>query len=163
MAATVLRHIGLKVESMDEINWTNKIFAQNSSFNHINTVTIWISVLDQRKGGSRREFTVTWWHRNFNADVTLQVARLFKARGVGGRLGHQHGFGRLAAPGQAGDSDMVGGGPPSPARAPHIIIHTYLTSQVTWIILHTYPNYPTYLLIYPTYPLHAYVADKQPR
>jgi len=40
---------------MDEINWTNKIFAQNSSFNHINTVTIWIPVLDQRKGGSRRE------------------------------------------------------------------------------------------------------------
>jgi len=28
------------------------------------------------------------------------------------------------------------------------------------IILNTYPNYPTYLVIYPTYPLHAYVADK---
>ena len=38
-------------------------------------------------------------------------------RNVGGRLAHQHGLGRLAAPGQAGDSDMVGGGPPSPARA----------------------------------------------
>ena len=28
------------------------------------------------------------------------------------------------------------------------------------IILNTYPNYPTYLVIYPTYLLHAYVADK---
>ena len=46
-------------------------------------------------------------------------------RNVGGRLAHQHGFGRLAAPGQAGDSDMVGGGPPSPARAPVSGIHTY--------------------------------------
>ena len=76
------------------------------------------------------------------------------------------GFGRLAAPGQAGDSDMVGGGPPSPARAPVSGIRTYLTyvSQISHIlisiILQTYPNYPTYLVIYLTYPLHAYVADK---
>jgi len=65
-------------------------------------------------------------------------------RNVGGRLGHQHGFGRLAAPGQAGDSDMVGGGPPSPARAPVSGIHTYpITLSIR--ILHTYPNYPTYV------------------
>ena len=88
-------------------------------------------------------------------------------RNVGGRLGHQHEFqpGRLAAPGQADDSDMVA----SPARAPVSGIHTYLTflSQLSYIlisiILKMYPNYPTYLVIYPIYPLHAYVADKQPR
>jgi len=36
-------------------------------------------------------------------------------------------------------------------------------SQLISIILNTYPNYPTYLVIYPTYPLHTYdtyVADK---
>ena len=65
-------------------------------------------------------------------------------RNVGGRLAHQHGFGRLAAPGQAGDSDMVGGGPPSPARAPVSGIHTYPIS-LSIPILHTYPNYPTYV------------------
>ena len=54
---------------MDEINWTNKNLAQNTSFNHINAVTIWNPILDQRKGGSKR-------HRNFNA---LQMW-LFKLR-----------------------------------------------------------------------------------
>jgi hypothetical protein len=53
-----------------------------------------------------------------------------------------------------------------------IILHSYpnyptYLSQLSYIlisiILHTYPNYPTYLVIYPTYPLHAYVADKQTR
>ena len=66
-------------------------------------------------------------------------------RNVGGRLAHQHGFGRLAAPGQAGDSDMVGGGPPSPARAAPVSgIHTYPIS-LSIRILHTYPNYPSYV------------------
>ena len=65
-------------------------------------------------------------------------------RNVGGRLGLQHGFGWLVAPCQAGDSDMVGGGPPSPARAPLSGIHTYPISS-SILILHTYPNYPTYL------------------
>ena len=48
-------------------------------------------------------------------------------RNVGGRLGLglQRGFGRLAAPGQAGDTDMEGGRPPSPAQAPLSGIHTY--------------------------------------
>jgi hypothetical protein len=63
-------------------------------------------------------------------------------RNVGGRLAHQ---GRLAAPGQAGDSDMVGGGPPSPARAAPVSgIHTYPIS-LSIRILHTYPNYPSYV------------------
>jgi len=53
-----------------------------------------------------------------------------------------------------------------------IILHSYpnyptYLSQLSYIlisiILLTYPNYPTYLFIYPTYPLHAYVADKQTR
>ena len=53
-----------------------------------------------------------------------------------------------------------------------IILHSYpnyptylsqLSYKLISIILHTYPNYPTYLVIYPTYPLHAYVADKQTR
>ena len=66
-------------------------------------------------------------------------------RNVGGRLAHQHGLGRLAAPGQAGDSDMVGGGPPSPARAAPVSgIHTYPIS-LSILILHTYPNYPSYV------------------
>ena len=103
--------------------------------------------------------------------VVLPLAINFSRndRNVGGRLGHQHEFGRLAAPGQADDSDMVGGGPPSPARAPVSGIQTYLTflSQLSYIlisiILKMYPNYPTYLVIYLIYPLHAYVADKQPR
>ena len=161
---------------MDEINWTNKIFAQNSSFNHINTVTIWIPVLDQRKGGSRREFTVTWWHRNFNADVTLQVAWLLKARG----------------PGPGGSRAATDSCPPlrrhSIRLSSRIILlrpraavarwraalpcqvsilipyhYPYVSYILIPIILHTYPNYPTYLVIYPTYPLHAYVADKQTR
>jgi hypothetical protein len=63
-------------------------------------------------------------------------------RNVGGRLAHQ---GRLAAPGQAGDSDMVGGWPPSPARAAPVSgIHTYPIS-LSIRILHTYPNYPSYV------------------
>jgi hypothetical protein len=128
---------------MDEINWTNKIFPQNSSFYHINTVTIWIPVLDQRKGGSRREFTVTWWHRNFNADVTLQVAWLFKARG----------------PGPGGSRAATDSCPPlcrhsislssriillCPRAAPVSGIHTYPIS-LSIPTLHTYPNYPTYV------------------
>jgi len=78
--------------------------------------------------------------------VVLALAINFSRndRNVGGRLGHQHGFGRLAASGQAGDSDMVGGGPPSPARAPVSGIHTYPIS-LPIRILHTYPNYPTYV------------------
>jgi hypothetical protein len=59
-------------------------------------------------------------------------------------------------------------GPGTPVRYPylsHIVIPMYLknVSQLISIILNTYPNYPTYLVIYPTYPLHAYVADKWPR
>ena len=57
-------------------------------------------------------------------------------RNVGGRLGLQ---GRLAAPGQAGDSDMVGGRPPSPARAPLSGIHTYPIS-LSLLILQSYSN-----------------------
>jgi hypothetical protein len=92
-------------------------------------------------------------------------------RNVGGRLGLQHGFGRLAAPCQAGHSDMEGGRPPSPAQAvagtpvrypylSHILIPMYLknVSQLISIILNTYPNYPTYLVIYPTYPLHTHLS-----
>ena len=77
--------------------------------------------------------------------VVLQLPINFSRndRNVGGRLGLQHGFGRLAAPGQAGDSDMVGGGPPSPARAPVSGIHTY-TISLSICILHTHPNYPSH-------------------
>jgi hypothetical protein len=169
---------------MDEINWTNKIFAQNSSFNHINTVTIWIPVLDQRKGGSRRESSVTWWHWNFNAGVTLQVAWLFRPgpRGVRSRLGRRRQTWtsttstRVWTACGARSSGWLGygrrqasvAGPGTPVRYPylsHILIPMYLknVSQLISIILNTYPNYPTYLVIYPTYPLHAYVADKWPR
>ena len=90
-------------------------------------------------------------------------------RNVGGRLAHQHGFGRLAAPGQAGDLDMVGGAAAGLRRRPghpcqvSILIpydYPYVSFILIPIILNTYPNYPTYLVIYPTYPLHAYVADK---
>ena len=65
-------------------------------------------------------------------------------RNVGGRLGLQHVHGGLAAPGRAGDSDMVGSWPASPAPAPLSCIHTYHIS-LSILILHTYPNYPTYL------------------
>ena len=73
--------------------------------------------------------------------VVLQLPINFSRndRNVGGRLGLQHGFGRLAAPGQAGDSDMEGGRPPSPAQAPLSGIHTY-PIYLSLLILKTYPN-----------------------
>ena len=73
--------------------------------------------------------------------VVLQLPINFRRndRNVGGRLGLQHGFGRLAAPGQAGDSDMEGGRPPSPAQAPLSGIHTY-PIYLSLLILKTYPN-----------------------
>ena len=163
---------------MDEINWTNKIFAQNSSFNHINTMTIWIPVLDQRKGGSRREFgylmaSKLQCRRDSSSCVTLQ------ARGVRSRLGRRRQTWtstRVWTACGARSSGWLGygrrqasvAGPGTPVRYPylsHIVIPMYLknVSQLISIILNTYPNYPTYLVIYPTYPLHAYVADKWPR
>ena len=65
--------------------------------------------------------------------VVLQLPINFSRndRNVGGRLGLQHGFGRLAAPGQAGDSD--------PAQAPLSGIHTY-PIYLSLLILKTYPN-----------------------
>ena len=73
--------------------------------------------------------------------VVLQLPINFSRndRNVGGRLGLQHGFGRLVAPGQAGDSDMEGGRPPSPAQAPLSGIHTY-PIYLSLLILKTYPN-----------------------
>ena len=73
--------------------------------------------------------------------VVLQLPINFSRndRNVGGRLGLQHGFGRLAAPGQAGDSDMEAGRPPSPAQAPLSGIHTY-PIYLSLLILKTYPN-----------------------
>ena len=73
--------------------------------------------------------------------VVLQLPINFSRndRNVGGRLGLQHGFGRLAAPGQEGDSDMEGGRPPSPAQAPLSGIHTY-PIYLSLLILKTYPN-----------------------
>ena len=73
--------------------------------------------------------------------VVLQLPINFSRndRNVGGRLGLQHGFGRLAAPGQAGDSDMEAGRPPSPAQAPLSGIHTY-PIYLSLLILKTCPN-----------------------
>ena len=73
--------------------------------------------------------------------VVLQLPINFSRndRNVGGRLGLQHGFGRLAAPSQAGDSDMEAGRPPSPAQAPLSGIHTY-PIYLSLLILKTYPN-----------------------
>ena len=73
--------------------------------------------------------------------VVLQLPINFSSndRSVGGRLGLQHGFGQLAAPGQAGDSDMEAGRPPSPAQAPLSGIHTY-PIYLSLLILKTYPN-----------------------
>ena len=73
--------------------------------------------------------------------VVLQLPINFSRndRNVGGRLGLQHGFGRLAAPGQEGDSDMEGGRPPSPAQAPLSGIHTY-PIYLSLLIFKTYPN-----------------------
>jgi hypothetical protein len=53
---------------MDEINWTNKIFAQNSSFNHIRQSGFpsWINGREEVGESSRLP--------DGNADVTLQVA-----------------------------------------------------------------------------------------
>ena len=73
--------------------------------------------------------------------VVLQIPINFSRndRNIGGRLGLQHGFGRLAAPDQAGDSDMVGGRPPSPAQAHLSGIHTY-PIYLSLLILKTYRN-----------------------
>ena len=165
---------------MDEINWTNKIFAQNSSFNHINSVTIWILVLDQRKGGSRREFGYLMsskLRRECRCDSSSCVT--LQAGGVRSRLGRRRQTWtstRVWTACGARSSGWLGygrrqasvAGPGTPVRYPylsHIVIPMYLknVSQLISIILNTYPNYPTYLVIYPTYPLHTYVADKWPR
>ena len=130
------------------------------------------------------ESSVTWWHWNFNAGVTLQVAWLFRPgpRGVRSRLGRRRQTWtsttstRVWTACGARSSGWLGygrrqasvAGPGTPVRYPylsHIVIPMYLknVSQLISIILNTYPNYPTYLVIYPTYPLHTYVADKWPR
>ena len=98
--------------------------------------------------------------------VVLQLPINFSRndRNVGGRLGLQHGFGRLAAPGQAGHSDMEGGRPPSPAQAPLSGTHTY-PIYVSLFILKTYPNLsqlsyiliPTILYILSFIPLIRYI------
>jgi hypothetical protein len=98
--------------------------------------------------------------------VVLQLPINFSRndRNVGGRLGLQHGFGRLAAPGQAGHSDMEGGRPPSPAQAPLSGTHTY-PIYLSLCILKTYPNLsqlsyiliPTILYILSFIPLIRYI------
>ena len=77
--------------------------------------------------GTRRRHNRRRW-----ADRDFQRIVIF-------RLGLQHGFGRLAAPSQAGDSDMEAGRPPSPAQAPLSGIHTY-PIYLSLLILKTYPN-----------------------
>ena len=86
--------------------------------------------------------------------VVLQLPINFSRndRNVGGRLGLQHGFGRLAAPGQAGHSDMEGGRPPSPAQAPLSGTHTY-PIYLSLFILKTYHLEPpeSFFMVYTWY------------
>ena len=100
------------------------------------------------RGACKERGSVVW-------QLPINISR--NDRNVGGRLGLQHGFGRLAAPCQApaGDSDMVGGRPPSPARAPLSGIHTYPMS-LSILILHSYPHFPylSYILSIPI--IHTY-------
>ena len=147
---------------MDEIDWTNKDFAQNSSFNHINTMTIWNPVLDQRKGGSRREFTVIWdcsgieplKRCDSSSCVTLQGPGL-RPRRVPGRCW------LMPATSSPFDKPVFSYHSPLPARGKNSRVATWQspwsiqsTARRDWIssylsyrliILHAYLNYPTYV------------------